>query len=656
MKLAFHFQTAVGFAVAAASLFLLAVPVHAAPKGDDAKPKCGCKKPEDKHVKPYRDMKKYADEAYALQTNAALKLAQADKAWRDLASRKTELDTLSGSFDSLLKDCTRAKDQTAESDLKNAEVCKRLAGSLSGYKSRLEDFSKRLDALAEGLGSWRSAKERGVVARTEFNVLEKQFQTVYSRADELLATSYHMDCVNTCFNDYLETARKEFRDMKKRLEEESGDLKATDISGTPRMNESGARSAEEDMKTTKGKIEKFPGEFAKDKFPGQGIMDWDGLISYLQEISKPRATVRFFVFGAPYETQLVKHEDSVKRPANPERSGFEFFFWSDRNATEKRAFSGFGQGIDGDLDLDAVFGYVIRVDGYDKEFPVYLTQPENVTFSRVFNHPDFMTYHADYERSLKKQHKILEGWVESGTTFEIHPNTPIERSCTIKAKEKEVFFKLFLRDELGQEIGEAIEVRGGTPPGAVNAPEGKPGFTFKHWSASRGGDEKWDGFDQPLEGNFTIYAVWEKALTVTMHPTDTEKIVRGFQEGDVFHAQRNEVPPERPGYKFVGWVDGSGAPFEGGQVTKDMDLFPDYRKETALESIERISGQWQEKYPLPFVAGADGALLVLFSVLCLGGKGRKKRIKAPPKPEESAESATNDDAASNPLPESTEKA
>ena len=51
-----------------------------------------------------------------------------------------------------------------------------------------------------------------------------------------------------------------------------------------------SRTAEEDIKNTKGKIEKFPGEFAKDKFPGEGIMDWDGLISYLQEISKPRAT------------------------------------------------------------------------------------------------------------------------------------------------------------------------------------------------------------------------------------------------------------------------------------------------------------------------------------------------------------------------------
>ncbi len=656
MKRTTQFHAAAGFAAAVAGLFLLAVPVHAASKADDAKPKCGCKRSEDKHIKPYRTMKGYADEAYSLQTNAAARMVQADKAWRDLASRKIELDTLSGNFDTLLKDCTRAKDQTAESDLKNAEVCKRLAGSLSGYKARYEELSKRLDTLSEGLASWREAKERGMVARTEFNVLEKQFQTVYSRADELLATSYHMDCVNSCFNDYLETARKEFRDMKRRMEEDSGDLKVADISGPPRMNESGSRTAEEDIKNTKGKIEKFPGEFAKDKFPGEGIMDWDGLISYLQEISKPRATVRFFVFGAPYETQLVKHDDSVRRPANPEKSGYEFCFWSDRNATDKKAFPGFGQAIDGDLDLDAVFGYVIRVEGWDEEFPVYVTQQESVTFSRVFNDPRFQAHRSDYEKALKAGHKSLDGWVESGTTYEIHPNTPIERSCTIKGKEKEIIFKLFLRDDLGQEIGEAIEVRGGTAPGQVDAPPGRPGFTFRHWSAARGGEEKWDGFDQPMEGDFTIYAVWEKALTVTLHPTETEKFIRGFQEGDVFHAQRNEVPPERPGFKFVCWVDGNGTPFDGMKVMKDTDLYPDFRKETALESIERISDQWQEKYPLPFVAGADGALLVLFSALCLGGRNRKKKAKTPKKKEESADNAPEGDAASNPPPESTKKA
>ena len=617
--------------------FALAAACFAAPAASASEPelRCGCKKSVEKHVRPYQDMKRFAEEAYAVRTNAAAKLEAAQRDWRELTTRRSRLEKLGDDFQELLKDCNRVKDSTGRTDLRDPKVCKRLSTTLESYKDRLEELSGRFRDLTSGENGWREAYDRGLSARTEFKSLDAQFQTAYDHADGILKNAYHHACVNELFENYLERDRREMRDLKKTIQEASGDLKEPEISGEPRKDQTYAQNAEGDIRTKETKIRDFPVEFADAlHFEDAGVVDWDGLIAYVNELASTRAVVRFWNRGEPLEglTQTLKEGETLKKPADPSWGDLEFFHWSDRNRGGGAAFEGFGQAVSGDLDLDAVYGFTVEVEGLDRVFPVPQRGQGRERFFRVFNDPEFDAYEKKVKEDLRREGRQFSGWFESGTQIRVGRDSEIARSCKIEPRGEDVFFRLKLCNANGQPYGDPVLVKFGTAvPAEIPLPPDESGFHYTHWSASLGGEEPWDGFGHPLDGDFTIYAVREAALVVRLHPEGGEVVEQGYRAGEAFHASgvRSDA---RAGMRFVDWTDGDGLPFEGRAVTANLDLYPRFRKETPWESIDRVGQPVEAKYPLPILVGADAALFVLMVVLmATGGKrggGRRRKAEA----------------------------
>ena len=114
-------------------------------------------------------------------------------------------------------------------------------------------------------------------------------------------------------------------------------------------------------------------------------------------------------------------------------------------------------------------------------------------------------------------------------------------------------------------------VRGGNDDGSYEIDGWRPNYDgpyeFIGYSTVRGSDEvEYEPFDfiEYLEGDLTLYAVWEKLPTITYYATNGQ-----FNNGEGTHVdwrradQKYYVRCENPwceGYEFNGWVDENGEP------------------------------------------------------------------------------------------------
>ena len=124
------------------------------------------------------------------------------------------------------------------------------------------------------------------------------------------------------------------------------------------------------------------------------------------------------------------------------------------------------------------------------------------------------------------------------------------------------------------------------PIGTGNMPPdpSRPGWTFLGWGTTPGATtQDFDG-DTPITGDTTVYAIWEAIeYTVTFDWNDggvePDQEISGFYYEDtmVSTGKNLPVPPERPGYTFLGWntqADGAGAGFgTDTPVTDDIRIY-----------------------------------------------------------------------------------
>ncbi|WP_161934642.1 InlB B-repeat-containing protein, partial [Lactococcus lactis] len=99
------------------------------------------------------------------------------------------------------------------------------------------------------------------------------------------------------------------------------------------------------------------------------------------------------------------------------------------------------------------------------------------------------------------------------------------------------------------------------------------GYTFTGWntSADGSGTSYAPGADLTLSNDTTLYAQWQKAVSLTYNPNTTDTVVAMPDNltDQVINGQVNvdNGVPTRSGYTFTGWntsADGSGTSYAPG--------------------------------------------------------------------------------------------
>lgn len=110
--------------------------------------------------------------------------------------------------------------------------------------------------------------------------------------------------------------------------------------------------------------------------------------------------------------------------------------------------------------------------------------------------------------------------------------------------------------------GSAIEEQKLSHGDKISIPETpvKPGYQFVHWVTSEDEylAEVWDFSEDKVEGDETLYAVWEPIQITVKFDTDGGKFAQEDMEYEkqvMFGEVYGELPiPEKEGYVFDGWI------------------------------------------------------------------------------------------------------
>lgn len=241
-----------------------------------------------------------------------------------------------------------------------------------------------------------------------------------------------------------------------------------------------------------------------------------------------RRTYRFFNGDKLVDTQIVKNGDTLEEPGKPEKDGYVFTGWVDKDGKD---FSGFGtisdipeHAADEEVLLYAKFqeAYYVTFHGMDGSIINQMKGADKETID--ISGLSFQTPSGEY----------LSGWTTKADMTEEESGL-IKDSVTISGKNmdlypvvKDVVWVLF--DGNDQIDGDTTTLASITPAQCVRQGESaqkpedptRPGYVFKGWTRTATGDpdtDSWD-FSQPASGDpdgaasiLRLYAQWEKADT-----------------------------------------------------------------------------------------------------------------------------------------------
>lgn len=575
--------------------------------------------PSADHVNTYSNLLATAGVVESCYNDAVSAYENAKSAWDELAKKKAGLEASLAEYRGIEIDYRRLQSQISPSILENNP--ERVNAVLQAFSNIVDRVAKADDAwkaLVETDGGWTELRRKGDSDSALINENLERFDGKLAEARRLRGHGIDWVCVRNVYEERVARTQTEVESLRKNLAKRR-DSAAADARA--------ADNLQSQIGSFRESVDAFPGIIAANNLRQEGISGAKQLMAFLADRALPRVAVRFRSAGVLVpdgELSLKKGVDPLNKIDDPVRPGFVFLGWSERNTG--REFTAWGEPVGRDLDLDAVFGYEVRVAGSDATFPVKVEGGVNPTLAKVFLDPKFVSATNVIAAPAGKR---LAGWRDYSTKTRVDGSVPVSQSMAIEPYWEEIVHAVTWFDA-DEAVLDRTEVPASEVLSARALPEDRAGFHYLYWSAAPDG-EKWTGFGKKLDFDLSLYAVRDADHVVRfVLPNGGELPSRGFRNGQVF---TGDLAPEAPVQKrlvFVGWFDDQGRDFSGQKVNGPRRLVARYRRETFGEAVERAFLPLEEKAPLPVVAAADFVLLVVFFVLKPARRKRRRAVAAEP--------------------------
>ena len=226
------------------------------------------------------------------------------------------------------------------------------------------------------------------------------------------------------------------------------------------------------------------------------------------DTSEQEPAIATYIFhgadGKVISKQKVKNGETVYAPTTPEKAGSKFIGWSyKKDATELQ---------EGDPGVVDKFNATVSSTEEVKLYPVF-QQAYYVFFmdnqGRVSTTKEGVSGTeiavSDVTIPLDSTHSVTGWYTDEKLTDKVDSVTLSDHNVTLYPKVEEGHYLYFSSGE-GASYVKPVFVAAGTETTEPKAPT-RPGYTFKHWSASEGGSEY--AFGSTILKDTTLYAVWE---------------------------------------------------------------------------------------------------------------------------------------------------
>ena len=274
---------------------------------------------------------------------------------------------------------------------------------------------------------------------------------------------------------------------------------------------------------------------------------------------------------------MVVDGEPVGRPADPTRDGYAFKGWT----LDGQPYD-FAQPVTGDITLTAQWEklseYTVTFDTQDGTSVPAQTVTENGTVTRP----------ADPTRDGY----TFKGWTLDGQPYDF--GTPVTGNLTLTAVWEEntppapVMHKVTVKPNNGSNPT-VYEVEDGQPFTQPADPT-RDGYTFNGWTLD---GEPYD-FSQPVTGDITLEAQWEKSETPAPVTHTVKFRTNGgssipMQTVEDGRTVGRPADPTRPGHTFAGWLL-DGRPYDfSTPVTGDIILDAAWEETPASDPLSGVT-------------------------------------------------------------------
>lgn len=274
---------------------------------------------------------------------------------------------------------------------------------------------------------------------------------------------------------------------------------------------------------------------------------------------------------------MVVDGEPVGRPADPTRDGYAFKGWT----LDGQPYD-FAQPVTGDITLTAQWQkpaeYTVTFDTQDGTSVPAQTVTENGTVTRP----------ADPTRDGY----TFKGWTLDGQPYDF--GTPVTGNLTLTAVWEEntppapVMHKVTVKPNNGSNPT-VYEVEDGQPFTQPADPT-RDGYTFNGWTLD---GEPYD-FSQPVTGDITLEAQWEKSETPAPVTHTVKFRTNGgssipMQTVEDGRTVGRPTDPTRPGHTFAGWLL-DGRPYDfSTPVTGDIILDAAWEETPASDPLSGVT-------------------------------------------------------------------
>lgn len=307
-----------------------------------------------------------------------------------------------------------------------------------------------------------------------------------------------------------------------------------------------------------------------------------GLVNKFYPVFSDKETfkVTFYVDGTEFASKTVFDGDAVTAVTAPDKTGYTFKHWS-KTENGKTAFD-FSKGITKDTKLYAVYDKnTYTVTYYGDTAGTKELDTKTVAYGTMLNDigepPEIPT---GYE---------FAGWALKGTTtivtfpYEVTENLEF---VPIFTEEEQVIITFYDMD--GTTVLATKKYPKGLRFDKPEDPAEKPGYTFKHWSLTKGGEEAPYGFF--LGKDLDLYAVYEKNTYEVIFYKDTAGTDVMLTDTVAFEdtvAEPTDKPTAPEGYYFAHWAlkgDTAAVTFPYA-ITAKTEFVPIFKSLTPSENV-----------------------------------------------------------------------
>ena len=286
--------------------------------------------------------------------------------------------------------------------------------------------------------------------------------------------------------------------------------------------------------------------------------------------------------GTAVASQRVEEGKKAIKPADPTKADSVFVWWYQN---DKNTQYDFDAPVTEDITLKALWeksGKEEHMVTFDADGGT-LSNGQSILKEKVDNN-----MRAPKPADPKKANYEFKGWLLEGNPYDF--STAVTKDITLVAQWKPELVCTVTFDANGGTLdnGESTKTVTVAKDGRVKEPKApqKAGYDFNGWFLGTG---KYT-FTEEVKEDITLLAQWKKSATadefkVTFN-ADGGKLSDGKETREVPVAKDGKVTkpvdPEKPGYDFVGWYDGTGLYDFNKKVTGNITLKAEWKEKQGV--------------------------------------------------------------------------